>query len=66
MNHKQSRSFLRSIDNLLTQAVKDPTRNRVLLELILRKRENLAVDVMAGGNLGCNGHEIVDCLRLKS
>lgn len=36
VNHKQSRSFLGSIDNFPTQAVKDPTRNCVLLELILR------------------------------
>lgn len=50
--------FLESIDdNLLSQAVQDPTRNSMLLNLILTIREGLLGDVKLGVSLGCTDYE---------
>jgi len=58
--HMQSRSFLRSIDdNILMQAVEEPTRKGVLLDLVLTKKEGLVEDMRVGGSLGCSEHEMV-------
>ncbi|GAB0190477.1 hypothetical protein GRJ2_001513000 [Grus japonensis] len=35
----QSRRFLQSIDNFLTQVVEEPMRRRVLLDLVLTKKD---------------------------
>ncbi|KAJ7424919.1 glycerol kinase [Willisornis vidua] len=59
VNHKLCRRFLESIDNFLTQ-VMYPTKNLVLLDLILRKRGCLGEDLKIGDSLGCNDHEIVE------
>ncbi|KAF4803717.1 hypothetical protein TURU_013832 [Turdus rufiventris] len=61
VKHKQSRRCLESIDdNFLSHVVEDPTRNGVLLDLILTNREGLVGDVKVGGSLGCSDHEIVE------
>lgn len=54
----QCRMFLESIDdNLLSQAVEDPTRNGMLLNLTLTVREGLVGDVKLGVSLGCTAYE---------
>ncbi|KAJ7396126.1 hypothetical protein BTVI_148159 [Pitangus sulphuratus] len=42
------------------KVVEDPTRNGVLLGLILTNGEGLVGDVKVGDNLGCSDHEIVE------
>lgn len=61
MKHKPSRRFLESLDDyFLTEEVDDPTRNGVLLDLILINREDLVGDVNDGHSLGCSDHETVE------
>lgn len=58
--HKQSKRILQGIGgSFLTQVLKDPTRNGVLLNLTLTNWEGLFGDMKAGGSLGCSDHEIV-------
>lgn len=59
-NHKQSRRFLESVDNFLTQMVKGPTRNSVLLNLIITNGEGLVGHAKDEGTLGCSHHKIVE------
>ncbi|XP_068531176.1 uncharacterized protein [Anas acuta] len=59
--HKQSKGFLQSVeDNFLMQVVEEPTRQRVLLDLVLSNRDGLVSDVKVGGSLGCSDHEMVE------
>jgi len=59
--HMQSRRFLQSIDdNFLMQAVEEPMRRGVLLDLILMNKEELVADVKVGGSLGCSDREMVN------
>ena len=66
VRHAQSRRFLQSIeDNFLTQVVEEPTRQDVLLDLILTNKEGLVEDVRVGGSLGCSDHEMVEFRLLR-
>uniref|UniRef100_K7F1Q8 Reverse transcriptase domain-containing protein n=1 Tax=Pelodiscus sinensis TaxID=13735 RepID=K7F1Q8_PELSI len=59
--HRQSRKFLENVgDNFLVQVLKDPTRGRAQLDLLLTNREELIGDVEVGDNLGSSDHEMVD------
>lgn len=46
-------------DKFLTQAVDSPTRNCVLLDLIITNREGLVGDAKDEGSLGCSHYEIM-------
>ena len=46
-------------DNFLTQLVSEPPREGALLDLLLVNREGLMGDVMVGGCLGHNDHEMI-------
>ncbi|GAB0183186.1 hypothetical protein GRJ2_000783900 [Grus japonensis] len=60
MERKQSRRFLECVeDNVLTQLVSEPTREGSPLDLLLAKTEGLVGDVMVGGCLGHNDHEMI-------
>lgn len=52
-------------DNFLTQLVSKPTMEGTLLDLVFPNKEGLVGDVMAGGQLGHNGHEIMKFLILR-
>lgn len=63
---KQSRSFLECVeDNLLTQLMREPTREGTLLDLLFKNREGLVGDVVSGGLLGHNGYEMVEFSMLE-
>ncbi|KAJ7399009.1 hypothetical protein BTVI_119316 [Pitangus sulphuratus] len=49
--------FAKRMANLVLE---DPTRNGVLLDLILTNREGLVGDGKVGGSLGCSDHDIVE------
>lgn len=58
---KQSRRLLEGVGgNFLTRVLEDPTRNGVLLDLILMNWEGLFGDTKIGSSLGCSDHEIVN------
>jgi len=58
---KQSKKFLECMeDNLLTQLVREPTREGALLDLLFMNREGLVGDVMVGGHLGHSDHKMID------
>ncbi|PKU28282.1 glycerol kinase [Limosa lapponica baueri] len=59
--HVQSRKFLQCIDyNFLTQVVEEPTRRRVLLDLVLTNKEGLVEGTKVGGSLGCSDHQKIE------
>ncbi|KAK4806205.1 hypothetical protein QYF61_001128 [Mycteria americana] len=60
---KQSRRFLERVaDNLLTQLVREPTREGAPLDLLFTNREGLVSHVMVGGRLGQSDHETIEFL----
>jgi len=62
----QSRRFLQSIDdNFLMQVVKESTRNRALLDLVLTNKEGQVEDMKAGDRLSCSDHEMVEFRILR-
>ena len=53
--YMQSRLFLQCVeDNFLTQVVEKPTRQGILLDLVLNNRNGLVRDVKARGSSGCS------------
>ena len=51
--HVQTRQFLQCIeDNFLMQVVEEPTRQGVLLDLVLSNRDELLRDLKVQGSLG--------------
>lgn len=46
-------------DNFLKQVVEEPTRQGLLLGLVLMNRDGLVRDMKFGGSLGCSNHEMV-------
>ncbi|CAM5108800.1 unnamed protein product [Eretmochelys imbricata] len=59
--HRQSRKFLERVgDNFLVQVLEEPTRGRVLLDLLLTNREELVGEAKVEGNLGGSDHEMVE------
>ena len=59
--HKNCRKFLECFDgNFLTQMIEEPMSGGALLDLILTNKDELAEDVKAGSNLGCDDPEMVD------
>lgn len=65
VNTAQRETFLGCVgDNFRTQLVKEPTRKRALLDLLLVNREGLG-DVTDGRSLGSSDHEIVEFLVLR-
>lgn len=53
--------FLKNVDdNFPSLVVKDPTRNGVILNFILKNTEGLVGDVNIGGILGCSDREVVE------
>ena len=53
-------------DNYLVQHVKDPTRNRNILDLLITSRENLITDVEIGENIASSDHNLIRCNLQKS
>ena len=53
-------------DNYLVQHVKDPTRNRNILDLLITSRENLITDVEIGENIASSDHNLIKCNLQKS
>ena len=57
---KQSRRFPQCVEeNFLTQLVREPTMEGAPLDLLFVNREGLVGDVMVGGCLGHNDHEMI-------
>ncbi|PKU43024.1 rna-directed dna polymerase from mobile element jockey-like [Limosa lapponica baueri] len=57
--HKQSRKFLKCIDdNFLLQVVEDSMRRGSMLDLVLTNKKGLVGNVK--GSLGCSDHEMVE------
>ena len=62
----QPRRFLQCMeDNILMQAMEEPMRRGVLLDLVLTNKEGLVGDVKAGSSLGCSDHEIVEFRNME-
>lgn len=58
---KQSKRLLQSADdNLLTQVLKELTREWVLLDLVLTNKEGLIGDTKVDGSFSCSDHEMVE------
>jgi len=58
---KQSRRFLECAeDNFLLQAIGEPMRRGVMLDLFLTNKEGLVGNVKVKGSLGCSDHEMVE------
>ncbi|GAB0183301.1 hypothetical protein GRJ2_000795400 [Grus japonensis] len=65
--HKQSRRFLKCIDdNLLLRVIEEPTRRGVVLDLVLTNKEWLVGNVKLKGSLGCSVHEMVEFKILRA
>lgn len=64
--HKQSRMFLKCVnDNLLTQVIEETMKRGVPLDLVLITNEGLIGYVKAKGSLSCSGYETVEMGILK-
>ena len=64
--YKQSRMFLQSVDdNFVTQVIELLMKAEAVLDLILTNKDELAEDVKAGSNLGCDDPEMVDFRMLR-
>lgn len=50
---------------MLAQVIKESTRNDALLDLILRNKEELVMDVEVRSSLGCSHHEMMELRILK-
>ncbi|RMB92333.1 hypothetical protein DUI87_31207 [Hirundo rustica rustica] len=60
---RQSRKFLECMeDNFLSQLMGEPTRGGTMLDLFFVNADGLVGDVMVGGPLGQNEHEIIEFL----
>ena len=58
--------FLQCVeDNILMQVVEEPTRGRVLLDLVLTNKEGLVGEVKVRGSLGCSYHKTVEFKTLS-
>ncbi|RMB90906.1 hypothetical protein DUI87_32684 [Hirundo rustica rustica] len=58
---RQSRKFFECMeDNFLSQLVGEPTRGGTMLDLLFANRDGLVGDVVVGGRLGQNDHEIIE------
>ncbi|RMC12189.1 hypothetical protein DUI87_11325 [Hirundo rustica rustica] len=58
---RQSRKFLECMeDNFLLQLVGEPTRGRIILDLLFANRDGLVGDVVVGGCLEQSDHEIIE------
>jgi len=53
-------------DNFLLQAIEEPMRRGVTLDLALTNREGLVGNVKLKGSLGCSDHEMVEFKILRA
>ena len=53
-------------DNYLVKHVKDPTKNRNILDLLITNRENLITDVYIAENNASSDHNLIRCNLQKS
>jgi len=63
--HKESRRFLKCInDNFLFQVIEKPIRS-ILLDFTLTNKQGLSGNVKVKSILGCSDHEMVEFRKLK-
>lgn len=66
MRCKQYRRILEDArDKFFTQELNGPNKGDIQLDLILTNKEELVVDVIISGSLGCSEHQIVGFRNLK-
>lgn len=59
--HKQSRRFLKGIDNnFLKQVISEPTTGLALLHLMLTNKRELILHVKLGSSFGCSDHRMLE------